>query len=306
MLLLIPKPLLLEVLKEFGRPHGNDWFLALGTYIDKYFKENKNTLFDDMLWPGRGTSIDSLKKSLGYLSATRELSQEHATGANHYIREVLVRKYAKGLTWSQYIDTIGLTDRDLIPAVSHTLRAKSIKIDKRPENTTEPEMLTTHYDAITGYWLSRFEYVSRSRKEPILGYQIDIERLDKANRGSFSGTNLAITSPSGKRYEHEIKVQLFGDFLVGYWKNTNTKNIGAFQLFVNTNMCVMTGLHLGNANDNTIQSGVWTWIKIGDEVSDEKNQQILTAKLKEPNLLTELIEKWLMLGDSIRLEDVLV
>jgi hypothetical protein len=311
-LLLLPEPLIKKLLDEFGEPTGNGWFITIGESIDDYYNEHKLTKFSHYTQTGdRGTSIDSLKRSLGYVSTTGELNIEMATGANHYLREVLAKKYANGLNWTQYLKSIGLQSQDLLPMNSNRSRAGKLKStikDKEILNTTNQQdetIFLANCSTIAGYWLSRFEYISKSRNHSEVGYQIDIERLDAIGINSFTGLNLAMTSPSGKKYQHELVVKLFGDFLVGHWKNTNTKNIGAFQLFINTNMCVMTGLHLGNANDNTIQSGIWIWVKIGDAISEETDQLIRTVQLKGPEELTNLMKNWQERGETIQLPEIM-
>jgi hypothetical protein len=305
-LLIIPEPIIKALLKEFGNPDGNDWFIILGQSIDEYYYTHKTVTFSQLPKPDNpGTSLDNLKKCLGYSSKTGELTIEKATGANRYIREVLSKKYGKDLSWN-YLTTIGLSEKDLLPVASN-ISKKEKQVDEI--TTQNQEKLHEHFFTtrinLAGYWLSRFEYISKSRNQSTSGYQIDIERLNVMGSKSLFGNNLAIVSPSGKKYEHELNAQLFGDFLVGYWKNTNTKNIGAFQLFINTNMCVMTGLHLGNANDNTIQSGIWTWIKILDEASEENDQRILNSSLKYSHELSGLMVEWQALGVGIILTDVL-
>lgn len=313
-LLLLPEPLLKSILNEFGNPTGNNWFVSVGESIDYYYKIHRSSEFSYLKPPHKlGTSLDALKRSLGYNSETHELVSGIATGTNLYIREVLSKKYGQGLNWTQYLQSIHLFERDLLPTVSNKSRLKQhegqIKGVYKTDGThiEVKAILSATCSSLAGYWLSRFEYVSKSGNRNELtqkGYQIDVERIDNCGSKSLSGLNLAIISPSGKKYEHELIVQLFGDFLVGYWKNVNTKNIGAFQLFVNTNMCVMTGMHLGNANDNTIQSGVWIWIKIIDDVSTRTDQLIRSSRLKDPGELTQLITQWKDIGNPIRLTDI--
>jgi hypothetical protein len=88
---------------------------------------------------------------------------------------------------------------------------------------------------LSGYWLSRFSY--KSKREGILtsGFQFDLENIKSSGKWSLTGENILCSSPSGKKYFHELRVQIVDDYLLGSWFNINTKNIGALQLYIHTN-----------------------------------------------------------------------
>ena len=72
--------------------------------------------------------------------------------------------------------------------------------------------------------------------------------------------------------------------LLGKWGNTNTDNVGVFQLSVSTSKNSMVGLHLGNDNKLNIQSGEWFWVRI--EADEESINQIV--KINDSQVLNQV------------------
>lgn len=123
----------------------------------------------------------------------------------------------------------------------------------------------SHVD-LTGAWLSLFEAQSFSRGNYVPFKQYSVEFLDPSTGGyfEFTGRNLATVSSSGKLYRHETRLKVARDFVVGIWSNTNSRNSGCLHLYLSNSGHHMYGKHTGNASDNSVQIGPWTWIKIAD------------------------------------------
>jgi len=122
---------------------------------------------------------------------------------------------------------------------------------------------------VSGLWLSKFEYSAFRagfKNNYVNGIQYDLEYLEKDIELDFfthKGENLFCSSNSKIKYFHDLNCYVVRNNLVGYWSNKKeTRNIGCFQLYISNNGNIMSGKHLGNASDNSIQSGNWVWIRI--------------------------------------------
>lgn len=160
---------------------------------------------------------------------------------------------------------------------------------------------------IEGLWLSRFEYKAYRNNSYYSSVQYDIEYLKSANNYTLYGENISCVAISGHQYWHQLKVSIYKNFLVGAWLNTNSENIGCFQLNINSSHAVMLGQHLGNANNNLIQPGDWKWIKIDtpDVVSIEMIEDIRQNFVwKRPNIIDKHLSKWLLEVVPIKLVEI--
>jgi hypothetical protein len=163
----------------------------------------------------------------------------------------------------------------------------------------------TNNQNLSGLWLSQFTYnVSRNGKPVGGGFQIDVELLVPGSQPSLFGSNLLCSSNTGKLYKHELRAQILGNYLLGSWFNTNTQNIGAFQLYIHTHKCIMSGKHIGNANDNSIPHGDWTWIKIeGDSnYMEEQAAKLKGSRLKPIAELGKNFKLWTKAAVPLKIE----
>jgi len=161
-----------------------------------------------------------------------------------------------------------------------------------------------HYDVpneestnVAGYWLSKFEYSAfrSGLNDYVYGAQYDLEYLEeeRSNFFSFKGENILCACNSKIKYFHDLLCYVNRNNLVGIWINKDTtRNTGCFQLYIGNNGNIMTGKHLGNASDNSIQSGKWVWIKV------ECN-----AKLNKSSLDLIKIEQLDSIFDQLIIED---
>ncbi len=150
-------------------------------------------------------------------------------------------------------------------------------------------------DVLEGLWLSRFTYVINKNKEKIKGVQFDIENLIVNNKTSLNGTNILASSKLKKAFFHNLRLEIINNYLIGSWTNVNTKNVGVLQLHIHTHNHLMTGRHMGNENDNSINCGSWQWVKIQ---APKKLDQKFIDSLKNKSMISfeELdshFNKWL-------------
>ncbi len=161
---------------------------------------------------------------------------------------------------------------------------------------------------LAGFWLSRFSYTAKRNRKSVAGSQYDLEHLIPVGQRSLFGGNVLCSSASGKLYWHDLQVQVLSNYLLGSWFNTNTKNLGAFQLYIHTHNCVMSGTHIGNANDNSIPHGEWTWIKIEDDVeaTDIQGEELKKKNLKPNFELEENFDRWVKAAAPLKMNEILV
>jgi hypothetical protein len=160
---------------------------------------------------------------------------------------------------------------------------------------------------ITGLWLSRFEYKSFRGHRLISGCQYDVEYLQLYGRRYIQGGNLLCSTTSGAKYWHNIEAQILSNYIMGNWFNHSTKNLGLFQLYINNTYTLMTGSHIGNANDNSVQCGTWTWLRINLE---EGNCATVAESIREkammsPSEIDDIFKLYCKAETSITLKQVL-
>lgn len=173
------------------------------------------------------------------------------------------------------------------------------------ENIAKSFPPITNSQFLSGYWLSRFDYQAYRQGKMVPGVQYNVEKLIPVNDYCLIGKNIKGVSQSGNTYFHHIKVQVISNYLLGQWFNTNTKNIGPFQLYVHTHNCVMHGCHLGNSNDNDIQSGKWTWIKLDIPDQELSDEIINNLTMKSVKLLSKRYDRWINKAVPIKQQEVL-
>ena len=130
------------------------------------------------------------------------------------------------------------------------------------------------FGSLAGYWLSRFEFKSRTLSTSgdlyVAGAQINLEHLTEIAEGYFThhGTSLC-SSPSTKlTFTHIVKFRKENQVVAGLWQNTNTHNIGCMQLVVRNDNQGMQGMHLGCTSDLAVSSGAWVWRKVHASASE--------------------------------------
>jgi len=159
---------------------------------------------------------------------------------------------------------------------------------------------------IAGLWLSRFEYKSYRGGRHTAGFQYDVEILRASGQLGVHGRNLLCCSTNGSVYRHDLRAQILGNYLMGRWLNINTSNLGLFQLHIHTHCKIMTGSHMGNSNDNSVQCGDWIWLKI----NFAQRSEIDIAKLIEgkemlsPSEINDNFRSCYESANSITLEQI--
>lgn len=174
------------------------------------------------------------------------------------------------------------------------------------ESDLQQEQSLIPCSTIEGLWLSRFEYTAYRNNSYVAGTQYDIEYLKSASRYTLFGENIACSASSRNKYLHVLEVSLHKNSLIGIWRNKNTQNVGCFQLNIHSSCAVMLGMHLGNANDNSIQPGKWEWVKIGHPVplSDDKLEEIKATSLKTQEFLDSHFSRWVVDAVPISLDEI--
>jgi hypothetical protein len=145
------------------------------------------------------------------------------------------------------------------------------------DGITSPYLST---DGIDGLWLSRFDFRAYRNGEYIAAAQFNLELVECKATGRFRGKNLSSTTLVDVHYQHEFEFRIARNWALGLWINRNTENIGCFQLLIHTSKRSMTGYFLGNANDNSVQSGGWLWLKVTNRESPLELRGVPDFRLK--------------------------
>lgn len=130
------------------------------------------------------------------------------------------------------------------------------------------QLVQKNIGSLTGYWLSRFEFKSRTLSSDgelyAVGAQVNLEHLIESEDEYFTHRGVSLcSSPSTKlTFDHVVRFKKDQQVVAGIWENTNTHNIGCFQLVVRSDNQGMQGMHLGTTSDAAVSSGAWIWRKI--------------------------------------------
>lgn len=180
------------------------------------------------------------------------------------------------------------------------------EVDYLGESDLPQEQSLIPCSTIEGLWLSRFEYKAYRNNGYVAGTQYDIEFLKATSRYTLYGENISCCGSGRNKYLHMLEVSLHKNSLIGTWLNKNTQNVGCFQLNIHSSCAVMLGLHLGNANDNSIQSGKWEWVKINHPapLSDDKLEEIKAKNLKTQEFLDSHFSRWVVDAVPISLDEI--
>lgn len=122
--------------------------------------------------------------------------------------------------------------------------------------------------SLAGYWLSRFEFRSRTLSSSgalyTNGAQINLEYITELENEYFTHRGVSLcSSPSTKlTFTHNLQFKKENQVVAGIWENTNTHNMGCMQLVIRNDNLGMQGLHLGTTSDLTVSSGAWVWRKV--------------------------------------------
>lgn len=238
------------------------------------------------------------QKLLSRISGEKEptisgIVNENGTASDRTIRRCILKIMAHYKVEYSQIEDIFIGGENTLTTEKKTERTQFIA-----------DVEINHCEFISGYWLSRFDYI-KNQDTGELGHQYDVEQLEISGEDDLEGLNLSGISAHGKVFFHRLKVQVVGDYLVGTWANfKDSKNIGTFLLYIDMNFCVMTGLHLGNSNGKTIQSGKWDWIKL--EVDKQLDDNLFkTRTMDKVERLDANFNQWLKNRVPVALEEVL-
>lgn len=155
--------------------------------------------------------------------------------------------------------------------------------------------------ALGGLWLSRFEFRSRQKRTYTAGRQYGLEELVPQGNRTLIGANLLARSSNGRDYRHQLRLIIVKSHVIGRWFNVNHESVGACQLRVHSNRNVLEGLHLGDADDESVQMGKWAWIRLLDgkqkDAPKAKARPIVERALISASALDAVFDSYLTQGD---------
>ncbi len=118
---------------------------------------------------------------------------------------------------------------------------------------------------LEGYWLSQFHFRSHRGNEYAQGVEYSLEKIDAVGSHTLVGENLHAWSSNARDYRHKLRMSVLKSHLVGRWFNTNHESVGACQLRVHSDRHVLEGMHLGDADDKSVQPGSWVWLRLSPD-----------------------------------------
>lgn len=150
---------------------------------------------------------------------------------------------------------------------------------------------------LCGYWISKFTFQRLDRTSVagvpryLLGTQINLESVE-ADAGYFShkGVNVDGVRDDGyERYRHEFRFRVKHRNVVGIWDNgLQTPNAGCFQLFVfDEQIGMLSGNHLGNASNGSVQVGSWLWVKLTNSIRFEPSSSSIRSYAELDSLINK-------------------
>jgi hypothetical protein len=152
---------------------------------------------------------------------------------------------------------------------------------------------------LAGIWFSRFEFETAASGADLRGVQYGIEVLRKAGPRAVVGYNLFPCSSQGDPYTHNVCAEIFGRQVIGIWNNRNSTNVGALHLSLNNKGTEMTGMHLGNATDNSVHHGKWEWLRVDGQERDLRDRSAPTF-----DALDKHFKEWYSRGKHIPLDQL--
>jgi hypothetical protein len=221
-----------------------------------------------------------------------------------------------GITFTEYESDRG--DQDLAAPVGPAVEAITRAIDEMgffsvddplfdgdPTLRNAPALIVNR--DLAGIWLSCFTYRVFRNGDLVDGQQFDLEYLAAHGSRSLRGRNVLVESDGGKEYRHELRLTIVRDHILGRWFNVNSQNFGAFQLQVHNLRLLMTGQHLGNANDNSVQLGEWKWLRVdlGRLTVADALSRLTRARLRPLKELEIIMEEHISRDKAVPLSDIL-
>ena len=180
----------------------------------------------------------------------------------------VARQLISGKSYAEIAAHLKLT-KDTIKSHAEQIYSR-LQVDGVQDLTRkyQTQFAITRQGSLAGYWLSRFEFNSRSLSSSgdrySTGAQINLEYVTELADGYFThrGVNLC-SSPSTKlTFTHVLQFKQESQVVAGIWQNTNTQNIGCMQLVIRSDNQGMQGAHLGTTSDHSVSSGPWVWRKV--------------------------------------------
>lgn len=169
-----------------------------------------------------------------------------------------------------------LISRDRETVKSHKKKLKDVfgvatvreLTDALKQHLAAPAQVARADDPLVGYWLSRYDFESYVEGSSPAAFrqsaQINIELIEADTGGmTHRGHSVCgVRKHGGAGFEHDLHLLLKRQLVVGFWENSNSDNVGCFQLRLENPGNTMSGMHLGNTSNLVIKHGHWVWLRL--------------------------------------------
>ncbi|MBD1999229.1 hypothetical protein H6G00_21870 [Leptolyngbya sp. FACHB-541] len=203
------------------------------------------------------------------------------------------RKTVNGFCWV----LLGCSYEESIARVSEGKTPEATSFSSNKELSHVLQNLTS------GIWLSRFTFQRKDSERA----QYNLEYF-KLSEDKFIGENiLGASSTNQTPYIHELTAELCDNYLLGIWRNVNSRHFGCFQFYVLSRGTTMTGRYFWNKDDNSVGDGVFQWVKVKALWLFPEGQiaELRTRTLRSFSYLDEHFQTWFDTGDELSLEQLL-
>jgi hypothetical protein len=135
---------------------------------------------------------------------------------------------------------------------------------------------------LDGHWATAYEFESGGATCAHADVAEVTARSDRRLRASNRRPR-PVTEGHMRPFLNEIDAELVSRHVVGHWRNlSDTRYFGSLHLAVLSGECVMDGHYTALADDVTVMSGRWKWVRIDPATVDI---DLATVSMKEPGVV---------------------
>lgn len=156
----------------------------------------------------------------------------------------------------------------------------------KTQQIAESPIKMTKVASLDGFWISRFRFTgydpTSSPREAKYrsSCQIDLEKI-QSSTGNITHTGNSICgvrADSKPPYMHELEIKVERNYVLGFWRNIPPYcSSGCFQLYLQNQLNVMEGSHLGMTSNSVVKAGEWVWLRLSAAGADTLDPQHLRS-----------------------------
>ena len=179
------------------------------------------------------------------------------------------------------------TTEDCLPPFFGTVAA-ALKASTPVETVLASVPSSFSAKRLAGFWVTSYVFGSGG----VTRCHADVAELTSQSDRRVRGSN-RLPPPRTQGYQqpflNEIDAELASRHLIGHWRNlSDTRYFGAIHLAVLSGECVMEGYYTSFANDVSVGSGPWKWVRI--DPGTVAGVDLSALRLRDPEEIRALVE----------------